>query len=137
MLGTLGTQHVAWTERLVSRIMAEPSPTVIVGTRTHGVNHLIAELAASGQAVCWVEFDSLDAGDSASQGSKLAAALSESLGASLVGHGLPVEYTMQLAATICAQLPPMVFAFTNAHFALDALRSIRHLASRGARVIIC
>ncbi len=126
----------SWLERVTARVCDAQSPTAIIGTRQHGVNQIVAEIASLGNKVAWVQFDAFDVGDSESQGSKLADGVTRAFQASVVGHGLPVDYTMQVVARVCAASQPVVFAFSEVQYAREAMASIRYLDAAGVRILV-
>ena len=126
----------SWLQRVSARVIGAQSPTAVIGTREHGVNQVVAEIASSGAKVAWIQFDSFDVGDSESQGSKVADGVARALHASVVGHGLPVDYTMNVVARVCAASPPIVFAFSEVQYARETMACVRTLDSAGVRVIV-
>jgi tetratricopeptide (TPR) repeat protein len=122
-------RHSKWLERVVSLVRRVESPVGVVGTRTHGINYIVAELMSSGR-FAWVQFDPYDMGDSASQGSKLADALSRVVGSNVVGHGLPVDYTMQMISRVSGGVSQLGFVFSNVQFAQEAMLALRHIANQ-------
>ena len=127
---------VSWLQRVSARVCDAQSPTAVVGTREHGVNQVVAEIASSGIKVAWVRFDPYDLGDAESQGSKLADGVARAFQAKVVGHGLPVEYTMSVIAQVCGASPPIVFAFSEVQFARETMACVRTLDAAGARVLV-
>ena len=133
---TPARRSTSWLERVAARVCDSKSPTAILGTRQHGVNQIVAEIASLGSKVAWIQFDAFDVGDSESQGSKLADGVARAFQASVVGHGLPVDYTMQVVARVYAASPPIVFAFSEVQHAREAMASLRYLDAAGARVLV-
>ena len=131
-----GSRSASWLERVAARVCDAQSPTAVIGTRQHGINQIVAEIASLGSKVAWVQFDAFDVGDSESQGSKLADGVARAFQASVVGHGLPVDYTMQVVARVCVVSPPVVFAFSEVQYAREAMASVRYLESAGVRVLV-
>jgi len=129
-------QH-AWMTRVTKQLADLPAPVGIVGTRAHGINHIVSQLAGYGSRLVWVEFDEHDRGDVASQGNKLSDAVARTISARIVGHGLPVEHCLRVVARVAATLQPVVFVFTNVQFAPETCRSLHHLNIGGVRVFAC
>ena len=128
--------RTAWLERMVALIHEDTSPIAIIGTREHGINLIVAELGTLGHRVAWAHFDRFDVGDPESQGSKFAEGVARAVGAEVVGHGLPVDYTMRVIARVYQTLQPIVFALSDVQYAREAAAGVRHLAAVGARVLV-
>jgi len=128
-------QQQEWLSRATKRFTESRSPVGVVGTRDHGVNHVVSELSGYGNRLVWVEFDEHDSGDTASQGNKLSDALARAISARVIGHGLPVEHCLRVVSRLAATLQPIVFVFTNVQFAPETCDCLHHLNAQGVRVV--
>jgi tetratricopeptide (TPR) repeat protein len=126
-------QH-GWMARVTKQMSSLPTPVGIVGTRAHGINHIVSQLSDIGDKLVWVEFDEHDRGDVASQGNKLSDAVARTISARIVGHGLPVEHCLRVVARVVATLQPVVFVFTNVQFAAETCLCLHHLNMPGVKV---
>ena len=125
----------SWLERVVSLLRDADSPVGVVGTRQHGINQLIAEVVSTSRSA-WVSFDAYDAGDTTSQGSKVADAVARVIGSNVIGHGLPVDYTMQMIARIARAIGEVWFVFSDVQHAREAMLAVNCLTESGARVMV-
>ncbi len=128
-------QQQEWLLRVAGRLNELTSPVGVVGTRDHGVNHVVSELSGYGSRLVWVEFDEHDVGDAASQGNKLSDAVARAISGRIIGHGLPIEHCLRVVSRVAVTLQPIVFAFTNVQFAPETCDCLHHLNVRGVRVV--
>ncbi len=126
----------SWSARITKMIREMPSPVGVVGTREHGINHIIAELAGFGERLVWVEFDPYDSGDVASQGNKFSDAVARAVSARIVGHGLPIEHCMRIVARVAATLQPVCFVFSRVEHASETGDYLHYLSGRGVKVVV-
>ena len=129
-------QGSGWGARLFRLARCADGPVAVVASRDHGANHLAALVVGSTKGAVWARFDVFDRGDRVSQGNRVGDALERAFGASVVGHGLPVDYVMNVAVRLVQATGPTWFVFSDVENAPETCREVAALHKAGARVLL-
>lgn len=112
-----------WLDRLLKRVFAANKPLVFTGGESYGVPFVL-DAVASRVPLAWVDLQVADAGDYIAQGNRLAVAVNEALGVTLLPQALPLHYVIEVLKSRLDHVGQLAIAVSNADFApllVDAL----------------
>ncbi len=125
-----------FVDRIVSRIIENDRPAIIIADSRFGGPHIFLEIVKREELCIWIKLAPEDKDDPIAQGNSLSDAITKSIGSQLFGHAMPFQYGLSVLQASLATFAPLTIILSNADYGQAFAQGLINLHGRGSRVII-